>query len=129
MVMYPYNRGSIESDRTDCYLNPGELVEVSGIYEICHADEQRATVLLTRGSFFPFCKKCGEHVRFKLLQAAPHIGEDPDFMESESSWDNSLMNKGTQTNAFPTQLGMAHGFRFCQEVVQAWRVGTEAGDL
>lgn len=127
--MHPYEMNSIEFDQTDCRLEPGALVEHSGVYEICHADERRATVVLTRGSLFPYCKQCGEAVRFKLLQSAPHIAEDPDFMEDAPKVDNSLVNKQAQSNVFPTQLGLAHGFRFCQELMQTWRSGSGPGSL
>ncbi|MGZ4859958.1 MAG: hypothetical protein ACXV8M_10415, partial [Candidatus Angelobacter sp.] len=30
-------------DQSDCTLAPGELVDQSGIYEICHQDEPRAS--------------------------------------------------------------------------------------
>jgi hypothetical protein len=116
-------------DQSDCTLNPGEIVEHSGIYEICHSDEPRTTLLLLRNSFFPFCRKCGETVRFRLVQSAPHISEDPDFSEDGAVKDNSLLNKGTPISLFPTQLGIAHGFRFLQEVAPAWGPGSESGDL
>jgi hypothetical protein len=122
------NKNLTKFDQSDCSLNPGDAVEQSGIYEICHADEPRAAVVLTRNSFFPFCKRCGEAVRFKLIHAAPHIAEDPDFMEAVTETDNSLLNRGTPMHVFPMQLGMAHGFRF-QEIVQSWRSSSEGGDL
>lgn len=101
-------------DRSDCTLNPGESVEQSGIYEICHSDEPRTSLLLLRNSYFPFCRRCGDSVRFKLLQPAPHISEDPDFTETLAEIDNSLLNQGNQMSR--AQLGIAHGFRFLQEV-------------
>lgn len=116
-------------DQSDCPLNPGETVEQSGIYEICHSDEPRTTLLLLRNSFFPYCRKCGDSVRFKLIHAAPHISEDPDFSEAVPEPDNSLLNKATPTSLFPMQLGTAHGFRFVQEVAPAWGAGSENGDL
>ena len=116
-------------DQSDCTILPGDVVEESGIYEICHSDEPRTTLLLLRSSFFPYCRKCGETVRFRLLQAAPHISEDPDFNEEGSQIDNSLLNKPTHNSLFPTQLGIAHGFRFLQEVIPAWGTGTGSGDL
>jgi hypothetical protein len=118
-----------EFDQSDCTLIPGEPVAQSGIYEICHSDEPRTSLLLLKNSFFPFCRKCGELVRFKLLQPAPHISEDPDFNEDIPPIDNSMLNQGTQNSLFPTQLGIAHGFRFLQEVAPAWGTGTDNGDL
>lgn len=116
-------------DQSDCTLNPGEPVEHSGIYEICHSDEPRTSLLLLRNSVFPFCRKCGHAVRYKLVQAAPHISEDPDFNEELAKTDNSVLNQGIPTSLFPTQLGIAHGFRFLQEVAPAWGAGTDNGNL
>jgi hypothetical protein len=116
-------------DQSDCNLNPGEPVIESGIYEICHSDEPRTALLLLRNSIFPFCRKCGDSVRFKLVQAAPHISEDPDFNEELAETDNSMLNQGIPNNLSPTQLGIAHGFRFLQEVAPAWGTGTDNGNL
>src|SRR5689334_18918997 len=116
-------------DQSDCTLNPGELVTESGIYEICHSDEPRTSLLLLRNSVFPFCRKCGDSVRFRLVQSAPHISEDPDFNEEISKTDNSMLNHGIPTSLSPTQLGIAHGFRFLQEVAPAWGAGTDNGNL
>ena len=116
-------------DQSDCTILHGDMVEQSGFYEICHSVEPRTTLLLLRHSFFPFCRKCGETVRFRLVQSAPHISEDPDFNEDGSEIDNSLLNKGTPISLFPTQLGIAHGFRFLQEVAPAWGTGSDGGDL
>ena len=111
-------------EQSDCTLNPGEPVAQSGVYEICHSDEPRTSLLLLRNSFFPFCRRCGDSVRFKLLQPAPHISEDPDFTETLPEIDNSLLNHplpnhGAQMSRFPAQLGIAHGFRFLQDAEPA----------
>jgi hypothetical protein len=127
--MEQQHRNTTKYDQSDCLLNPGETVEQSGIYEICHSDEPRTALLLLRNSFFPYCRRCGDLVRFKLLHAAPHISEDPDFSEAVPETDNSLLNKATPTSLFPTQLGTAHGFRFVQEVAPAWGTGSDNGDL
>lgn len=120
---------SAKYDQSDCPLNPGEMVDQSGIYEICHSDEPRTVLLLLRNSFFPYCRQCGSSVRFKLLHAAPHISEDPDFNEAVPEADNSWLNKATQTSLSPIQLGTAHGFRFVQEIAPAWGPGSDNGDL
>jgi hypothetical protein len=120
---------SIKYDQSDCTINPGEPVEHSGIYEICHSDEPRTTLLLIRNSFFPYCRQCGDSVRFRLVQAAPHISEDPDFSEVAGGMDNSLLNRATPISLFPTQLGIAHGFRFLQEVAPPWGTGSDDRDL
>jgi len=120
-------------DQTDCTINPGELIQHSGIYEICHEDERRATVILMRNTIFPFCRQCGEHVRYKLLQAVPHISEDEDFREErlpdDQPGDNPDFLMQTPTSTLPTQLGRAHGFRFKQDNLQAWRTSSEGRDL
>jgi hypothetical protein len=114
-------------DQSDCTLLPGELIEHSGIYEICHFDEDRATVILMRNTIFPYCRQCGERVRYKLIQAVPHISEDPDFREDLPDNPDYLMQVPTTT--FPMQLGKTHGFRFQQDALQTWPGGPEGGDL
>src|SRR5436305_1465997 len=125
----PENTPPPKYDQSDCPLSAGELIEYSGIYEICHVDEARVTVLLTRNMIFPYCKRCGDAVRYKLIQAAPHISEDPDFLEEFSETDNPKYKMAVPDNRFPRQLGVAHGFRFWQNVVQAWGGSPEGGDL
>lgn len=115
-------------DQSDCTIHPGELVQHSGTYEICHEDENRATVILVRNSVFPLCRQCGERVRYKLLQAVPHISEDEDFREDPGG-DNPGYIMQVPTSTLPTQLGRAHGFRYHQDNLQAWRVGPEGRDL
>jgi len=116
-------------DQTDCLLAPGELVEYSGIYEICHQDEPRASVILMRNTIFPYCRRCGERVRYKVLEIVPHISEDPDFQEVPREPDNPSHKMMIPTPTFPMQLGRAHGFRFQQETLQAWPGGPSGGDL
>jgi hypothetical protein len=123
-------------DQSDCTINPGEVIQHSGVYEICHEDESRATVILMRNTVFPFCRQCGERVRYKLIQAVPHISEDEDFREDladndrdESAGDNPDYVMQTPTSTLPTQLGRAHGFRFQQDDLQARRTGSEGRDL
>jgi len=116
-------------DQLDCLITPGEIVRRSGIYEICHSDEPRVSVLLTMNTIFPFCRRCGELVRYKLLHAAPHISEDPDFQEDASAPDNPAQQIVFPKYTFPLQLGISHGFRFGQETVQAGGSGPDSGDL
>jgi hypothetical protein len=116
-------------DQSDCPLAAGEMVEHSGIYEICHVDEPRVTVVLTRNTIFPLCRRCGDAVRYKLIQSAPHISEDPDFLEEFTETDNPKYIMAVPETRFPFQLGVAHGFRFWQNVVQTWGESAESGDL
>lgn len=106
-------KNDVHSEFSDCTLSPGELVPESGIYEICHADEPRVTVLLLRDTFFSYCKQCGERVRYKLVQAVPHISEDTDFLE-DAEEESSSSTKLTAPTTVPLQLGLMHGFRFGQ---------------
>jgi hypothetical protein len=116
-------------DQTDCFLAPGELVQQSGIYEICHQDEPRASVILMRNTIFPYCRRCGEMVRYKILELVPHISEDPDFQEDPQETNNPSHKMMIQTPTFPMQLGRAHGFRFQQDCIQAGASGPPSGDL
>lgn len=122
-------RNTITFDQTDCTLAPGELIEQSGIYEICHQDEPRASVILMRNSIFPFCRRCGDMVRYKILELVPHISEDPDFQEDPPETDNPIHKMEIPTSTFPMQLGRAHGFRFQQDCLQTWAGGPQGGDL
>ena len=119
----------IQFDQKDCSLNPGEMIQHSGVYEICHEDEGRDTVILLRDTVFPFCRQCGENVRYKLVQRVPHISEDEDFRENAG--DNPESRSGTQTSRQAVQLGRAHGFRFNnhKDNLQTWGSGPESGDL
>ena len=128
---------TIAFDQTDCTLSPGETIQHSGVYEICHEDESRATVILMRDTVFPFCRQCGENVRYKLVQRVPHISEDEDFSEpgdESPDGDNPVRdNPGylmkIHTGTTSVQLGRAHGFRFKQDTLQTWGSGSESGDL
>jgi hypothetical protein len=122
-------RNTITFDQTDCTLAPGELIKQSGIYEICHQDEPRASVILMRNSIFPFCRRCGDMVRYKILELVPHISEDPDFQEDPPGTDNPSHKMMIPTPTFPMQLGRAHGFRFQQDCLQTWSSGPHGGDL
>jgi hypothetical protein len=124
------NDNNIETfDQSDCTLAPGELIEQSGIYEICHHDEPRASVILMRNTVFPFCRRCGEMVRYRILELVPHISEDPDFQEDLLLPDNPSHKMQIPTSTFPTQLGRAHGFRFQQDCLQTWTSGSQSGDI
>jgi hypothetical protein len=116
-------------DQSDCPLTAGHEIVQSGIYEICHHDEPRTTVILTVGGLFPECRKCGDKVRYKLLEAIPHISEDPDFKELFNEVRNLQPKDSAPSRVLPPQLGQAYGFRFQQDDMQTWREGSETGDL
>lgn len=122
-------RNTTVFDQSDCTLLPGDLIAHTGVYEICHFDEQRATVMLMRNGIFPYCRQCGERVRYKLIQAVPHISEDPDFREDLLAGDNPGYLVQVPTTTFPMQLGKAHGFRFQQDNLQTWPGGPDGGNL
>lgn len=63
----------------DCPYEPGDLVEQSGIYAICHSDGNRVSTVLIRGNVFPQCDCCGPEVRYRLVRNAPYIFDDGDF--------------------------------------------------
>jgi hypothetical protein len=66
-------------DQSDCPFEAGTEVPHTGLYEVCHKDEARVAVVLMRGERFRECQRCGSEVRYRLVRAAPHISEDPDF--------------------------------------------------
>jgi hypothetical protein len=110
-------------DQSDCPFCPGELIVISGIYEICHRDEPRVKVLLVRNTIFPMCKRCADEVRYKMVRAAPHISEDPDFVENVSNADIATATS-TSLGVSSVQLGFSHGFRYSQECLEARREGS-----
>ena len=69
-------------DGGECPFEPGEIVEQSGIYAICHSDGKSQAIVLLRGNAFPGCDCCGFQVRYRLLRSAPYIFEDSDFSPS-----------------------------------------------
>jgi len=54
------------------YYRPGMKVPISGIYEALHGVGHRLEheVTIAHGTTFPVCRRCGEDVRFKLIQSA-----------------------------------------------------------
>ena len=113
------NEFLIDGQQADCLLQPGTLVSQSGLYEICHNGESRSTVILIKSTVFPYCRDCGEDVRFRLIKAAPHISEDPDFIEFVGDPEYDSQDSADPRIVFVTQLGLDHGFRYSQEDIQA----------
>jgi hypothetical protein len=62
----------------------GRNVPETGIYLALHPGERcsQSEFVLMREHAFPSCATCGDAVEFRLLRAAPYIGEDADFAES-----------------------------------------------
>jgi len=73
------NLYDLTASQGDCPFEPGELVEQSGIYEVCHSDGPRETIVLLRGAVFRGCDCCRAQVRYRLVRSAPYIFEDQDF--------------------------------------------------
>ena len=71
-------------------------------------------MVLIRGERFPVCNRCDDAVRYKLLQATPHISEDPDFALPAA--DNPANLSASPTSQFPRQLGASYGYRYCPEL-------------
>ena len=59
----------------------GEAVPHSGLYRSEHVEAgcDQAQMVLITSERFPECPICGSNVQFTLVQAVPHIHEDPDF--------------------------------------------------
>lgn len=64
---------------SDCPYTSGDPVPQTGIYEICHEHGAKGTAVFLSFDYFPPCSCCGSRVRYRLLHAAPHLLEDPDF--------------------------------------------------
>lgn len=63
-------------------FQPGDLVPESGVYTVVHNQHrQRHTATIFKGRHFPQCARCGDRVRFLLLQRATLILEDVDFRQ------------------------------------------------
>ncbi len=65
------------SDVEPYTLKPGTKAPESGIYAVRH--ERHATtsyVTVVEDEPLPECRTCGQHVRFELVHAAPHIRKD-----------------------------------------------------
>jgi hypothetical protein len=60
---------------------PGDTVRQTGIYEVVHDREHRAThdAVMIGGDVFPPCDTCDCRVRFRLVRTAPYIFHDDDF--------------------------------------------------
>ena len=62
-------------------FKPGEKIAASGIYDVLHDSldgEPHAhphQVIAVSGAIFPPCRACGGGVRYRLHQAAEHVGE------------------------------------------------------
>lgn len=71
--------GYISGEPSDQPFGAGDVVPESGIYRLeCH-DGPPDTVAHIRTLIFPPCERCGKRARYRLVQKAPYILEDPDF--------------------------------------------------
>ncbi len=70
--------GYISGEPLEGPYNAGDVVPESGIYRLeCHDPEETAAFI--RHHVFPACELCGGKARYRLVQKAPYILEDPDF--------------------------------------------------
>ena len=106
----PVELGPTVTGRTAIIGNSRQMQELCK--EIGRVAAKPVTVLV-RGERFPVCNRCEEEVRYKLLQAVPHISEDPDFALPA---DNPANLSASPIGQFPRQLGATHGYRYCQEL-------------
>ena len=66
-------------------FKPGDRVPLSGIYDVTHdkldGDDHALPhqIAAIAGKIFPRCRWCGSEVRFRLHQAALHVGSDVHF--------------------------------------------------
>ncbi len=71
-------------------FSPGETIPVTAAYLVHHAGHRHDhDVNATEGATFPFCRQCGEAVRFVLLdssvfKAHASLASDPDFSNAAS---------------------------------------------
>ena len=80
---------------------PGDTVPESGIYDVFHgrldghehAGPYQVTAI--RGTLFPLCRVCSDHVRFRLFQAATHLNADHHFLGSPAT-EVALASGGRQ---------------------------------
>ena len=61
----------------------GDIIPESGIYEVIHENQHRATheSVMVKGDAFPYCDTCDKRVRFRVVRTAPYIFHDDDFAE------------------------------------------------
>lgn len=72
-------------------LTPGQPCKRSGIYRVTHLGHRFShDVVVTAGSNFPFCKICGDRVRFDEVAIPKRAGvtdieTDEDFSEGKAA--------------------------------------------
>lgn len=79
----PHNHTPRRPSGHSVFFLPGATIPESGIYEVTHDGEHRATheSVMVRGDAFPFCDVCEDRVRFRVVRTAPYIFEDEDFID------------------------------------------------
>jgi hypothetical protein len=67
----------------DGSFKPGEKVPTTGIYTATHYQHRLPhDVFAVEGDRFPVCRKCGDAMRFALVQSAHHVDLDRDFSQA-----------------------------------------------
>jgi hypothetical protein len=75
----------IEGETMPDGFKPGENVLATGIYTAMHYRHRLPhEVFAVQGDQFPACKRCGNRIRFKLMQTAMHVTADRDFSKTVS---------------------------------------------
>ena len=60
---------------------PGERAPTAGVYRALHQRHRMPhEITVLEGEVFPPCKRCGDHVRFELVCAAPRVAGDVDLL-------------------------------------------------
>ncbi|MGH9521692.1 MAG: hypothetical protein ACRD3E_04080 [Terriglobales bacterium] len=68
-------------NRRSATHRPGERAEATGVYRAVHLRHRMPhEITVLEGEIFPLCKRCGEHVRFELIHAAPRLTGDVDLL-------------------------------------------------
>ena len=74
-------RASKKRMKTARVFAPGNLVPISGVYQVVHLTEHRAPhdVIASRGEQVPTCRICKAKVRFRVVQVISHMCHDWDL--------------------------------------------------
>lgn len=81
----------------DGSFQPGEKVPTTGVYTATHSQHRLPhEVFAVEGDVFPACRKCGDDLRFDLIQAADHIDLDRDFSKTKIGSKKRTSRRGKE---------------------------------
>jgi hypothetical protein len=67
------------------FFRAGEEIPGSGLYRVFHAEHRVShKAILLGGEQFPRCVECKDDVHFELIEAAPELDTDPNFVSFRS---------------------------------------------